>query len=146
MTDNLLQGQGDFAPADNIDTPAIPNGFTKLGLAPELLKAVEDLGYTQPTTVQEKAIPLAMDTSAEGEASTLADVLVNRIKGGEPPAPFKGRVICYIEMGDATISRVDVDFLSGPAPTALFSPPSLEAAEEKRQFAATRRQRWFGVE
>jgi superfamily II DNA/RNA helicase len=26
----------------------------KLGLAPELLQAVDDLGYTQPTLVQEK--------------------------------------------------------------------------------------------
>ena len=29
-----------------------PNGFELLGLAPELIRAVADLGYTQPTTVQ----------------------------------------------------------------------------------------------
>ena len=81
---------------------------------------------------------------AEGEASTVADVLINRIKGGPPPAPFPGEIMCYIEMGDDTIGRVNVNFLSGPAPTALFTPPSLEGAEEKRRFAASRRQRWFG--
>jgi sulfide:quinone oxidoreductase len=81
---------------------------------------------------------------AEGEASTVADVLVARIKGGPPPAPFAGAVICYIEMGDDTIGKVNVNFLSGPAPTAVFTPPSLEAADDKRQFAASRRERWFG--
>jgi sulfide:quinone oxidoreductase len=81
---------------------------------------------------------------AEGEASTLADVLINQIKGGPPPKPFVGQIKCYIEMGDDTIGLVDVNFLSGPAPTARFTPPSLEGAEEKRRFAAHRRQRWFG--
>ena len=42
------------APAlsDATDGPeAEPNGFVKLGLAAELLQAVQDLGFTQPTTV-----------------------------------------------------------------------------------------------
>jgi sulfide:quinone oxidoreductase len=81
---------------------------------------------------------------AEGEASTVADVLVASIKGGPQPAPFAGEITCYMEMGDQTIGKVNANFLSGPAPTALFTPPSLEGAAEKRQFAATRRQRWFG--
>ena len=38
----------------------VPNGFVTLGLAPELIAAVKDLGFTQPTTVQLKTIPLAM--------------------------------------------------------------------------------------
>jgi sulfide:quinone oxidoreductase len=83
---------------------------------------------------------------AEGEASTLADVLINRLNDGPTPAPFVGEIKCYIEMGDDTIGRVKVNFLSGPAPVAEFFPPSLEGAEEKRQFALTRRRRWFGHE
>ena len=55
---------------------------------------------------------------AEGEASTVADVLIAQIGGGPPPAPYPGEGICYIEMGDDTIGTVDVNFLSGPAPTA----------------------------
>ena len=81
---------------------------------------------------------------AEGEASTVADVLIARITGGPPPAPYPGEGICYIEMGDDTIGTVDVNFLSGPAPTALFTPPSAEAADDKRRFAAVRQDRWFG--
>ncbi|HNN89495.1 MAG TPA: DEAD/DEAH box helicase, partial [Giesbergeria sp.] len=79
MTDSL-QGLGDFAPADSIvsdiatpDTAdlaqgvsAEPNGFIELGLAPELVQAVADLGYTQPTAVQRKAVPLAMGAQAQG--------------------------------------------------------------------------------
>ena len=83
---------------------------------------------------------------AEGEASTVADVLINQLNGGPAPAPFAGEITCYVEMGDDTIGRVNVNFLSGPAPVAVFIPPLLEGAEEKRQFAATRRHRWFGHE
>ena len=83
---------------------------------------------------------------AEGEASTVADVLVARIRGGSAPDPFAAEITCYIEMGGDSIAKVNVNFLSGPAPTAVFTPPSLEGAEDKRQFAATRRSRWFGHE
>lgn len=81
---------------------------------------------------------------AESEASTLADVLIDRIRGGVTINPFVGEIKCYIEMGDGTIGMVEVNFLSGPAPTAAFRPPSLRGAEEKREFAAWRRRRWFG--
>jgi sulfide:quinone oxidoreductase len=81
---------------------------------------------------------------AEGEARTVADVLVARLKGGAAPEPYQGRVICYIEMGGDRVGRVDVNFLSGAAPTAVFSPPSAELSQEKQEFGATRRARWFG--
>jgi ATP-dependent RNA helicase RhlE len=34
--------------------------FADLGLEPGLLKAVEGLGYTEPTPIQEQAIPVAL--------------------------------------------------------------------------------------
>ena len=46
-----------------------PNGFLTLGLAPELIQAVKDLGFTQPTTVQLKTIPLAMQGAAGAEGA-----------------------------------------------------------------------------
>ena len=82
---------------------------------------------------------------AEGEASTVADVLLHRLGGGPAPAPFAGEIMCYVEMGGDTIGRVNVNFLSGPAPVAVYRPPSLAGTDEKRQFAATRRARWFGI-
>ena len=39
----------------------ISSGFDKLGLIPPLLQAVKELGYEQPTPVQEQAIPLVLE-------------------------------------------------------------------------------------
>ena len=103
MTDTF-QVQGDFASADAAisevsrqDTVALaddadaavtaePNGFIELGLAPELVQAVADLGYTQPTTVQLKAIPLAM--GAGGENGRYIDLMVSSQTGSGKTAAF----------------------------------------------------------
>ena len=102
MTD-AFEVQGDFSPAQTsdfspaetfVDTaepvaaePALPNGFVKLGLATELLRAVEDLGYTQPTLVQEKVIPLALPTDdAAGKA--YIDLMVSSQTGSGKTAAF----------------------------------------------------------
>jgi sulfide:quinone oxidoreductase len=81
---------------------------------------------------------------AEGEASTVADVLTARLAGAPPPAPYAGEMTCYVEMGNGTVGTINANFLSGPSPTASFIPPSAEAADDKRRFAASRRDRWFG--
>jgi sulfide:quinone oxidoreductase len=83
-------------------------------------------------------------TIAEGEAATLADVLVATLKGSPKPPPYSGAAVCYIETGGGTVAKVDVDFLSGAGPTAVFTAPSAEVAEEKRRFGSVRAQRWFG--
>ncbi len=95
MTD-MLPMQGDAAPADTSlpletlapeATPApsaLPEGFVRLGLAPELVQAVRDLGYTQPTAVQEKAIPMAM--GVEGE--NFIDLMVSSQTGSGKTAAF----------------------------------------------------------
>ncbi|KAI2545762.1 DEAD-box helicase 56 [Homo sapiens] len=36
-------------------------GFEHMGLDPRLLQAVTDLGWSRPTLIQEKAIPLALE-------------------------------------------------------------------------------------
>lgn len=83
-------------------------------------------------------------TIAEGEAATLADVLVATLKGRPQPPPYSGAAVCYIETGGGTVAKVDVEFLSGAGPTAVFTAPSTEVAEEKRRFGSVRAQRWFG--
>jgi sulfide:quinone oxidoreductase len=83
---------------------------------------------------------------AEGEASTVADVLVERLRGGPAPEPFAGELICLAEGGDGLVFKVNANFLSGPAPVAGFTPPSEAGAQEKRRFGAVRRRRWFGIE
>ena len=100
MTDTF-QVQGDFAPAETFvaeisvlapealleaDVTAEPNGFIELGLAPELVQAVADLGYTQPTAVQIKAIPLAM--GAGGQNGRCIDLMVSSQTGSGKTAAF----------------------------------------------------------
>ena len=83
---------------------------------------------------------------AEGEARTLAEVLVHQIKGGEPPAPYQGTATCYIEFGGDRVARFDANFLSGPTPTGSFTAASEEIVASKLEFGAARRRRWFGID
>ena len=62
-----------------------PNGFELLGLAPELVAAVKDLGYTQPTTVQSKTIPLAQTDGVDGKFN---DLMVSSQTGSGKTAAF----------------------------------------------------------
>lgn len=81
---------------------------------------------------------------AEGEAGTVAAVLIHRLQRGEEPPPYPGIATCYIEFGGAEVAKFDVNFLGGPTPFGVFAEPSLELAASKQQFGATRRRRWFG--
>src|SRR3990167_1687500 len=106
MTDTFAV-QGDFSPAESFDTapslaapavdapeqfvPAAPNGFLKMGLAPELLQAVADMGFTQPTPVQEQTIPLAMPS--DDEAAGFTDLMVSSQTGSGKTAEI-GRASC----------------------------------------------------
>lgn len=82
---------------------------------------------------------------AEGAARVVARELIAEIKGDEEPPPYDGRGSCYIEFGEDRIARVDIDFLSGPEKTGEFNAPSHALREEKDEFGATRRARWFGL-
>ena len=105
MTDTL-NVTGEFAPAEIIAIAAqdavstegvhtaeveqadVPNGFVELGLARELVQAVADLGYTQPTTVQQKTIPLALPSN-NGEAKQgFIDLMVSSQTGSGKTAAF----------------------------------------------------------
>jgi len=71
------------------EAPELPNGFITLGLAPELIQAVKDLGFTQPTTVQLKTIPLAMQgEGAANEAARFVDLMVSSQTGSGKTAAF----------------------------------------------------------
>jgi ATP-dependent RNA helicase DeaD len=41
------------------------NTFMKMGLAPELLRAIEELGFENPTPIQQKAIPLILNSTTD---------------------------------------------------------------------------------
>ena len=105
MTDSFETRDESFADAefgvDNTGAEALetsldaivaePNGFVKLGLAKELLQAVTDMGFTQPTPVQLATIPKAMqaldDASADQKAK-FTDLLVSSQTGSGKTAAF----------------------------------------------------------
>ncbi|MFN5809899.1 MAG: DEAD/DEAH box helicase, partial [Burkholderiales bacterium] len=64
---------------------AAPNAFAQMGLAKELLAAVHDLNFTQPTEVQLRAIPLALQDNADKPAN---DLLVSSQTGSGKTAAF----------------------------------------------------------
>ncbi|MDZ4146573.1 MAG: DEAD/DEAH box helicase [Burkholderiales bacterium] len=108
MTD-AFESKGEFSPEESFSAPmddatfaapvtsdvepvAValpPSGFIKLGLAPELLRAVEDLGFNQPTAVQEKVIPMALPSEQTGDsAARFIDLLVSSQTGSGKTAAF----------------------------------------------------------
>jgi sulfide:quinone oxidoreductase len=116
----------------------VPVDQTNLRTPFEQVYAIGDV-CTGPRTVAKAGI------FAEDAAHVVADDIAASIAGGEPPAPYGGSGICYAEFGDGLVSRVEVDFLSGPAPAAQRNDPSRGYAAEKQEFGATRRARWFGL-
>jgi sulfide:quinone oxidoreductase len=84
-------------------------------------------------------------TFAEGAARIVAQALIARLRGGEPPGRYLGRGTCYIEFGKGRVGSVDIDFLSGPTRTGKFNPPSAALVAEKEHFGSSRRARWFGT-
>lgn len=97
---DAFEGRGEFtpeplsqhiAPHTAQETPAElaseaaaePNGFERLGLAPELVRAVADLGYVQPTAVQDTVIPQAM-----GGQGDFTDLMVSSQTGSGKTAAF----------------------------------------------------------
>ena len=83
---------------------------------------------------------------AEGEARTLAEVLIHQIRGGTPPEPYRGLATCYIEFGGSRVARFDANFLSGPKPFGSYTEASEAMVANKVEFGASRRRRWFGIE
>ena len=48
-------------PTSSFETPPSEPGFDALGLCPEILKAVAESGYTKPTPIQAKGIPVVLE-------------------------------------------------------------------------------------
>ena len=80
---------------------------------------------------------------AESEAKAVARDMVAKILDSGEADPFDGKGACYVEFGDALVGRMDADFLPGRPATAPFSGPSVEVANEKRDFVEIRRKRWL---
>ncbi|MBL0917557.1 MAG: DEAD/DEAH box helicase [Hydrogenophaga sp.] len=87
---DAFEARGDLSPANLSDEqqpqgPVDASAFAALGLAPELVAAVADLGFSQPTAVQARVMPLAI--KAEG-AERYADLMVSSQTGSGKTAAF----------------------------------------------------------
>ncbi len=82
---------------------------------------------------------------AEGEAATVAEVLIAELTGGPSAPPYDGAGACYVELGDELVGRIDVNFLSYDTPVAKFAGPTAQLFEEKQEWGAARAARWFGT-
>jgi superfamily II DNA/RNA helicase len=77
------------------EVPAGPNDFELMGLAPALVQATKELGFTKATPVQLKAIPLAM-TSPDGNKKFI-DLMVSSQTGSGKTAAYLLPVLHTLE-------------------------------------------------
>ena len=80
---------------------------------------------------------------AEGAARTVAAEIIAELKGGHADA-YRGIGACYIEFGAKRVGKVQVEFLAGP-PTGSYTEASSALVDEKKEFGASRRAKWFGL-
>ena len=99
------------------------SSFASMGLAAPLLKAIENLGFTQPTPVQAEAVPAAIQGG---------DWMVSSQTGSGKTAAFLLPVINAI-MAGSNNSPIDLHRVIGPA--ALVLCPTRELAQQVAQDA-----------
>ena len=133
-------------PAHRVPDVVAESGMTEDGWIPVNPDTLETRfpGVYAVGDVTEIDVPKA-GTFAEGAARVVAASLIAQLQGGERPAAYTGAGSCYIEFGADRVGRVDISFLSGPAPAGTFVGPSVALAREKEHFGSSRRSRWFGL-
>jgi sulfide:quinone oxidoreductase len=128
----------------------VPDVVVKAGLTENGWVKVDPLTLATPFPgvyalgdCAETGIPKA-GVFAESAARAVADQIAASIWGGRP-RPYDGTGLCFVEMGDGELGRVDVHFRADGGPTAPMLGPGAEYAAEKAQFGAVRRARWFDL-
>ena len=127
----LAQPEADIAVEAQPEAPAKPNGFIALGLAPELIQAVTDMGFTEPTTVQSKTIPLAMQGTVDG-AARFIDLMVSSQTGSGKTAAFLLPVLHTLlkQQADAEAKERD-DFARATAEAVAKGEPAPKRPKRK---------------
>lgn len=111
------------------------NLFVELGLAPELIQAVTDLGYTEPTLVQQAAIPKAMKAVGEGQA--YADLMVSSQTGSGKTAAFLLPVLhTLLEQQDAKAAQEKAEWDRQVQQAAAEGKPEPKRAKRKNPLLA----------
>lgn len=122
---DAFEARGELSPAMNPEQqgPVDASAFAELGLAPELVAAVADLGFSQPTAVQARVMPLAI--KAEG-AERYADLMVSSQTGSGKTAAFLLPVLHTLieqQTARAEAERVERERLVAEAVARGEAPP-----------------------
>ncbi len=129
--DVVAQAASDAVDAPASDEPEVPNGFVTLGLAPELVHAVKDLGYTQPTSVQLKTIPLALPGDGL-KADQFIDLMVSSQTGSGKTAAFLLPVLHTLLKQQAEAEAAErAEYESQVAEAAAKGEPAPKRAKRK---------------
>lgn len=80
---------------------------------------------------------------AEGQATVVADRVIDRLRHRAASAGYDGRGVCYLEFGRDQVAKVDITFVAGQAPHGGLEGPSAQLAADKADFGTTRIRRWF---
>ncbi|MDO4795879.1 MAG: DEAD/DEAH box helicase [Brachymonas sp.] len=100
--------------------------FGELGLRPELLQAVADLGYTQPTAVQQRVLPLALAGCDAGQLAPQSDLMVSSQTGSGKTAAFLLPVLQQLlqqQTRAAEAARLQAEKLAAEALARGEAPP-----------------------
>lgn len=81
---------------------------------------------------------------AVGAARVVAESIVSRYLGKAFNGGYSGKGSCYLEYGDGTVGRVDVDFFSDPGPAGIYRKANCALAQEKMALERSYLERWFG--
>jgi len=133
-----------------IPVHTVPDVVTRAGLTENgwvkvdpLTLATEFPGVYALGDCTETGIPKA-GVFAESAARAVADGIASSVQGGDAESDA-GAGLCFVEMGDGKVGRVDVHFRATGGPTAPLLGPAERYAAEKAEFGAIRRARWFGL-
>ncbi len=105
--------------AQSIDEPTDePTGFAALGLRPELLAALESLGYEEPTAIQRQTIPVLLagadllGQAATGTGKTAAFALP-ALQAIEPGSPAKPSTLVLVPTRELAVQVSEAMFKYG---------------------------------
>ncbi|MFP8780593.1 DEAD/DEAH box helicase [Hydrogenophaga sp. RWCD_12] len=108
-----------------------PNAFEVLGLAPELIQATSDLGYTQPTQVQSLVIPKAIRLEHQAD-ERYADLMVSSQTGSGKTAAFLLPVLhTLLKQQDARAEAERVAFEQETAEALAAGKPAPKRSKRK---------------
>jgi sulfide:quinone oxidoreductase len=81
---------------------------------------------------------------AEGQGRHVAAAIVAQYRGETLQREYEATGYCYLQVGEGNVAEVHVTVVPGEGSSSVLKGPSPDLAASKKQYAASRVQRWFG--